>query len=256
MIQARSRANAAGCFLAATALIASSFLVAQDSKAQQLAERVMDAMGGKQAWEETRFIRFSFANRRTHLWDKHSGRHRMEGQNRDGQSYVVLHNINQRGQGQAFIDGQPAQGEQLDRLLNRAYSTWINDTYWLLMPYKLLDPGVNLTYDGEEEIDGTVYDKLLLTFEGVGLTPGDRYWAFINRSTGLMDRWAYRLQRQEADANPTAWEWTDWKKYGRVMLASGRKRVGREGNLPLGDIAVMETVPDSAFTSPDPVQFD
>ena len=31
-----------------------------------------------------------------------------------------------------------------------AYAIWVNDTYWLLMPYKMKDPGVTLAYDGEE----------------------------------------------------------------------------------------------------------
>ena len=136
-------------------------------------------------------------------------------------------------------------------MLESAYAMWINDTYWLIMPYKLQDPGVTLTYAGEETVGGTTYDKVMLSFEGVGLTPGDRYWAWINRDTGLMDRWAYHLESMEPDAEPVAWEWLGWKRYGDVMLAPTRKQVGgEERQVSLGPIEAPRTVPDATFTKP------
>ena len=161
-------------------LIAALVLAALPATAQptadQIADQVQQALGGKEAWDQTRFIRFSFAGRRTHHWDKWTGRHRVEGQSQDGKSYVVLSNINTK-EGDAWIDGQKAEGDQKKEWLDRAYGAWVNDTYWLLMPYKLRDPGVNLTYAGKAEVDGIQYDKLALSFGKVGLTPGDRYWA-------------------------------------------------------------------------------
>ena len=47
----------------------------------------------------------------------------------------------------------------------------MNDAYWLLMPYKMRDPGVVLTLAGAEKKGEDAWDKVLLTFEGVGLTP-------------------------------------------------------------------------------------
>ena len=113
----------------------------------------MQALGGKEAWDNTHFLRFTFASRRTHHWDKWSGNHRIEGQTPEGQKYVVLHNLNTR-QGEAWLDGKKAEGDAVKEWLDRAYAAWINDTYWLLMPYKLQDPGVNLTYEGTEQLDG------------------------------------------------------------------------------------------------------
>ena len=34
-------------------------------------------------------------------------------------------------------------------MLDDAHGAWINDSYWLVMPYKLLDPGVRLRHLGE-----------------------------------------------------------------------------------------------------------
>jgi hypothetical protein len=220
--------------------------------ADQVAAQVQQALGGKEAWDQTHFIRFSFAGRRTHHWDKWTGRHRLEGQSQDGKHYVVLSNVNTK-EGDAWVDGQKVEGDQKKEWLDRAYGAWVNDTYWLLMPYKLRDPGVNLTYEGKAEIDGTSYDKLHLTFGQVGLTPGDRYWAYINPTTHLMDRWEYILQDQPADAQPTQWKWEGWQRYGKIMLAPTRSQVGGDRKLELGNIAVFDTLPDTVFTSPDPV---
>ena len=121
----------------------------------------MKALGGKQAWDNTHYLRFTFAGRRTHCWDKWTGRHRVEGQDQDGKKYVVLENINTK-EGTAWVDGKKVEGDKAKKSLERGYGAWVNDTYWLLMPYKLQDPGVNLAYAGEETIDGKTYDKLAL----------------------------------------------------------------------------------------------
>ena len=195
--------------LLATTLTATAAANAEhgdDAKAVALAEKVMASMGGEDAWQATRFVRFDFFGFRTHHWDRHTGGHRLEGKTRDGDAYVVLHNVNTRT-GHAWLNGESLEGDALAEWLERAYGAWINDTYWLVMPYKLRDPGVHLAYDGQEEIDGVVFDKLLLTFDSVGLTPGDRYWAYIHPETGLMERWAYHLQDWEARSRqvPLCW---------------------------------------------------
>ena len=224
-----------------------------DPKAAAIADEVLQALGGREAWDATRFIRFSFAGRRTHHWDKHTGRHRLEGETQQGEKYVVLQDLDTK-EGQVWLNGQPAPPERTKDLLERAYGAWINDTYWLLMPYKLRDPGVNLAYAGEETIDGVTYDKLLLSFNKVGLTPGDRYWAYINRNTKLMDRWAFHLESMAPDAEPVAWKWDGWTRHGRIMLAPGRQQLtGESRSLPLDDIQVSDSLPDAVFTSPDPV---
>ena len=238
-------------FLIALFVISAS---AQESPSPQaLADRVLQALGGKQAWDNTRYIHFTFAGRRTHWWDKWTGRHRVEGQNKEGQKYVVLENINTK-EGTAYLDGQKLEGDKAKELLEVGYGAWVNDTYWLLMPYKMQDPGVHLSYAGQETIDGKTYDKLAVSFEQVGLTPGDRYWAYINRDTGLMDRWAYILQDMPKEGPPMVWRWEGWQKYGNIMLAPGRTRVGDDRKLDQSDIAVYDQLPDSVFTSPEPVK--
>ena len=222
----------------------------RDAKAVEIAQRSLEAMGGADAWANTRYLRFDFFGFRLHHWDRHTGRHRLEGKTREGQEYVIVHDINEagKGAGTAWLDGKELEGEERAQWLERAYGAWINDAYWLVMPYKLLDPGVHLTYDGSEELDETTYDKLKLTFEGVGLTPGDTYWAFIDRETGLMGRWAYHLESYKEDQEPTHWRWTGWETHGNIKLAPTRIKVDDGSERGLGQIAVLDELPDAAFT--------
>lgn len=228
-----------------------------DPKAVAIAGEVMKALGGQEAWRNTRYLRFDFVAERdgksvasrAHTWDKHQGRYRLEGTNPQGEPFLVLMNLNTR-EGSAYQKGQRLTGEEEKKLLERAYGTWVNDTYWLLMPYKMKDPGVILAYDGEETSPSGAWDKVVLTFDNVGLTPKDKYWVFINRDTHLVDRWDFVLKGEPVP--PTTFEWKNWQRKGAIMLASERpnpKEPGRRIVFPV--LAAPESLPDSVFTSPE-----
>lgn len=249
----RRIAVTAGSLLIAVVSLASQAALAQAPTADSVLDHLGQALGGKQAWDNTHYIRFNFLGRRTHWWDKWTGRHRLEGQTKEGQHYVVLENVNTK-EGSAWLDGKKLEGEKAQEMVKNAYAAWVNDTYWLIEPYKLRDPGVNVSYAGEEKLDGKTYDKLAVSFGQVGLTPGDRYWVYVNRDTGLMDRWDYILQDMPKEGPPTSWRWEGWQKYGNIMLAPHRVQVGGDRKLELTDIAVFDQLPDAVFTSPEPVK--
>ena len=53
-------------------------LAGSDAEAIRIADRVMLAMGGREAWDSTRHLRWKFFGRRLHVWDKHTGDLRIE----------------------------------------------------------------------------------------------------------------------------------------------------------------------------------
>ena len=220
-----------------------------DPEAAAAAARVLEALGGEEAWSQARFLRFGFAGRRQHAWDRWTGLHRVEGETQEGESYVVIHDLDTR-EGRAWVDGEEVAGERAAELLENAWGAWVNDTYWLLMPTKLRDPGVTLAHEGRREIEGTEYDVLHLSFAGVGLTPGDQYWAYVHPGTGQMDYWAFRLESMPADAEPVLWRWTGWQTYDGIRLASRREQVGGDRVLELSPIEVSREVPEGAFAAP------
>ena len=71
-----------------------------DPRAIEIADRVMAAMGGRQAWDATRFLRWRFFGRRLHVWDKHSGDIRVEGVDSEtDEPYVVLYQMGRNRDG-------------------------------------------------------------------------------------------------------------------------------------------------------------
>src|SRR5882672_2257837 len=69
-----------------------------DPQAQEVADRLMKALGGKENWEKARYLRFDFVVEQKgkvvgdfkHLWDRYTGRYRVQGSTDKGQSYTVL----------------------------------------------------------------------------------------------------------------------------------------------------------------------
>src|SRR6267143_721826 len=249
-----------------------------DPRAIAIADLVMAALGGQQAWGQTRILYFAFAVERdakrvayrTHLWDRWDGRLRYEAAEKDGAPFVTLLDVNTRvGEAYRLPREAPAQGTtargaagtvKLEAaaakpLLDEAYEAWINDTYWLLMPYKMKDPGVRLKYTGEKTIAGADYDLVELTFEDVGLTPRDPYWAHVNRATHIMDRWSYILQDDPPGSEPTVWDWKGWTRRGRILLCPEKvtSRKGATLQILHPILEVYDTLPDAYFTSPGPL---
>lgn len=239
---------------ALVAVTSSPIQAASDPKATAIAQQVIEALGGSDAWNATQYLRFDFAvdrggktvARRSHTWDKYTGRYRIEGKNKEGKSFLVLMNLNTK-EGSAWLDGAPQTGEDLKKLLESGYGMWVNDTYWLLMPYKLGDAGVSLSLDGVEKGKDATWDKLLLTFDNVGLTPKDKYWAFVNRDTHLVDRWDFVLMGEKVQ--PSGFEWKGWKSYGRIKLADDRvSKGGTRIYFPVLDVP--QSVDDAVFSKP------
>jgi len=242
-------------FLWLLVLLVPGYLAADsDPQAVAVAEHVLKAMGGRDGWQQTRYLSFEFAGRRSHLWDRHTGAHRVEGTTADGDDYLVLHNLNEQGQGngQVWVNGAAVDSaDTRSELLNNAYAAWVNDTYWLLMPYKLLDPGVHMEHQGTTTVDGQECTKLALSFGEVGLTPGDRYWVYVDEASHLVTRWEYVLQDQEPNSAPTAWSWENWQRHGKVLLSDKRKKVGGDGYiLSLAPLRVLESVDPQLFRVP------
>lgn len=225
-----------------------------DPRAVAIADRVMETMGGRAAWDQTRYITWTFFGRRRHLWDKHAKRVRIEGiGSATGEPYVMLLDLD-TGKGRAWSGGREVEGDDLGSMLTAGMGAWINDSYWLVMPYKLKDTGVTLGYFGEGKTEaGNDADILSLTFEGVGVTPENKYRVWVGRESGLVEQWAFFPTAADpvpAFINP----WTDWRRYGGIMLSGGRGTM-RGQRWQLSGIAVLEEVPETVFTSPDPVDW-
>ena len=230
---------------------------ASELQAEKIAGEVWQALGGDAGWNQARFWRFSFDVEKDgktlasyrHAWDRFTGRYRLEGTNKEGKAFVILFNVNDRT-GKAWVGGTPADAEKTKQMLEYGYGRYINDTYWFLMPYKMKDPGVHLSYEGEKTDDsGKKWQVLRLNFDkGIGLTSGDQYHAYIDPASHLMGRWDYELEGDEHDKG--SWKWTDWKRIGPLMLCPDKKEIGGTTLIRTPFQVVSDTVDESVFQEP------
>lgn len=211
-----------------------------------LADKVMNAMGGRAKWDETNVLYWSFFGRRTLLWDKANNRVRID----IPETKEVLALDMNDDTGKVWQDGEEiTDPDQLSQHLNRAKKIWINDSYWLVMPFKLKDSGVRLTYLREDTtLAGEQADVIGLTFKEVGVTPNNEYEVWISTEDRLVKQWAYfrEMGSQEPDF---VLPWNGYEDYNGLLLASGR------GERNLSNIRVMSEVPAGSFDSPEALQF-
>ncbi len=192
------------------AAITTPLLRAADDKAQQLAKEVWQASGG-QNWAKVKELRFTFIveeggkelARAAHDWNVAKGTDHVKWKDKDVTVDVAA----------------PAQDEEG----KAAYARWVNDSYWLLAPLKLLDRGVQLTAEGTKEKDGASYETLRLAFASVGLTPGDQYLLYIDPKTKLVRGWDY-MPKPETVMHST---WEKYEDFGGLKLATEHNFAGK-----------------------------
>ena len=228
----------------------------RDARADAVGHGLIAAMGGQGAWEKARQFQFDFVvvkrgaevARFSHAWDRYTGDYRLRGVDKAGAPYTVYFNVQTRA-GKAYVNGVAVEGDERDKRVGSAYERFINDTYWLLAPWKIFDPGVHLAYDSERSCPGGgTCDVVKLSFENVGLTPKDVYWMWIARDPRRMVQWQYVLGG--ASDPPTAAAWKDWQKVGGIMLSLDKPLSGEPFEIRFDKVSVKPSRDDALFAPP------
>jgi hypothetical protein len=211
-----------------------------DPAAVELADSIMSAMGGRSNWNKTRYISWNFSGRRNLIWDKQSGRVRIESPE-DHAVYLI--NVN-NGQGKVQVNGKEIiEKDSLQKLLLAARNIWINDSYWLIMPFKLKDTGVTLKYLGEDTLQtGGKCNVVDLMFTDKGSTSESKYRIYIDITDNLVKEWSY-FKKAEQDSATFTRPWDNYKKCGDILLSGDRS----DGSGPK-NVKVDADLPDKVFT--------
>ena len=229
-----------------------------DAESKEVVQSITDAMGGQQTWDRLPYFRFDFVvvkdmkevARFKHWWDKAHGRCRVEGPDDQGQTVTAIFNLADK-KGRAFTEGiVETDTTNVKNIIENGYERWVNDTYWIMMPFKLHDPGVRLKHvrDQQDEGGGETYDVLELSFaSGVGLTPQDRYWIYVNQRTHLIDRWEYLLTGQKPPPQGSSWE--SWTSIGPIQLSLARRFKGKPVMIRFENVATPTTMDETVFTN-------
>lgn len=200
-----------------------------DPEAIAIADKVMEASGGRKAWDQTEVLQWRFFGNRLHTWNKKTGDITIESEK---DSFKINMNINTMEGSVNWKGNELTKADSLDKYLDKGKAWWINDSYWIFLPFKLKDSGVTLKYLGEAETaEGAPAEKLELTFAGVGVTPDNKYHVYVDKESNLVTQWDFF--GNYADEKPRfSTPWKDYKQYGEIMLSSSR------GERGMSDIAV------------------
>ncbi|MDA0193480.1 MAG: hypothetical protein O2887_02060 [Bacteroidetes bacterium] len=226
-------------------LPAEGFDVANSSpEAIKIADDVMNAMGGRKNWDNLRGISWNFFGNRKLFWDKWTGDVRIKYLKEDREAII---NIN-TDQGRVMLKGEEiTQPDSLNKYLRQAKGAWINDSYWLCMPFKLKDSGVTLQFiDSDTTQDGREAYLLSLRFKDVGFTPENYYEIWVDAETKLISQWAYYKQETQDDPN-FIMPWREYKDFNGVMLS------GNRGEREITEIQRHDSFPETFFNDFSPV---
>ncbi len=215
-----------------------------DAQAVAIADKVIKNMGGYDAWNNTRYIAWTWRDQ-YHVWDKFENKFRYE---RD--TLVVISDLTTRT-GKVYGKGKEITNpEQTKKILDRQYPTWANNSYWLMMPFKIKDSGVTLKYKGEGKTQaGEDADLIELTFKGVGVTPDNRYILAVDKKSGLITEWSYFAKYTDEKPGFTR-PWLNYQTFGKIKISSGRG----DAKMDMSNVAAPPSIPTEMFNSPIPIQ--
>ena len=211
-----------------------------DTQANELASDVLESVGGKSNWDKTQYLQWNFMGGRMWWWDKWTGNVRVESQRSDLRIAMNIHDKT----GRVYVHGsEQTHTDSLAKYLEAGYKMWVNDSYWLVMPFKLKDPGTTLRHLGSRSNkSGISCEVLELTFDKVGVTPQNKYHIYVDPASTLIVQWDF--YRNAGDQSPAFQsEWSDYKDFGRIKLSSGR------GDRSISDIDAPVSLPPFLFVN-------
>lgn len=192
-----------------------------DEKAVTIANKVVEAMGGQDNYDNTKFIQWDFGKRKLY-WNKWTGDVRVENPEKN---VVVLVNINTLN-GKVYENELILDETSAKKWLTRGKNWWINDSYWLVMPWKLQDPGVTLSHIKTETLkSGNTADVLQLTFNAVGVTPENKYYVYVDQTDNIIKQWAFFKSFNDEKPRFTM-VWDNYQKVGDILLSFNRTDFG------------------------------
>lgn len=205
-----------------------------------LARRMIDGLGGAQAYASLRQVSFEFVVvvagaeivRRQHDWDP-AGAVAKVTTGKEGDRVEAWIRLWDR-KGVVHVGGRPVTDPaELKEHLDEAHGAWTNDTYWLVSPFKAFDPGVE-----RADIQG----RLRTRFAGVGRTPGDAYLYHFH-ADGRLAGWEFLLQ----SGMRSRFEWREPVEHAGVRLYTVKEAA--LGTITLAGVKA-STVRDEAMFGP------
>lgn len=170
-------------------------------EADELAQKVLSALN-KPAWDTLQGLKWEFPGGHKYSWNKKENSAIISWEN-----HVVFINLDDQT-GKVLTDDKEISGEDKKTLLNKAWSFWCNDSFWMFAPYKIFDPNTIRTI-----VEYAGKDALLVSYQGGGVTPGDSYLWILDDDYKPV---AFKMWVSIIPVGGIKLSWEDW-----ITLPSG-----------------------------------
>ncbi len=190
-----------GCSMA----LSKKMPMAIDENADALANKMLSSLN-KDAWDTLAYLQWEFfRGEHKYLWDKQANIANIQW--KDNEVIMDLNTL----EAKVMQDGQVVT-KDADKIREKAWSYWCNDSFWMFAPFKVFDEGVERTVVASDEAPYA----LKVSYESGGVTPGDAYvW--------LLDEdyipYAWRMYVQILPVKGLYTGWSNYKSIGGALLA-------------------------------------
>ena len=118
--------------------------------------------------------------------------------------------------------------------------------YWFAMMQKLLDPGINYEYLGQESAVGKIYEVVKITFASADDVATDTYHLYINPKTHLVDQFLFTVVSKNV-TDPILMR-VEYENIDGVLLTTYRKYTKSDWKANvINDVWVEEITKDIKF---------
>jgi len=172
-------------------------------RAEYLAEKMLDALGYDN-WKNINAIQWSYPRGHDYIWDKQSKLVQVK-----WDDYRVILNTETR-KGEVYLNEELKADD--DKALEKAYSYFANDSFWLIAPFKIKDPGTI-----RKVVDHESGDALLVEYTSGGVTPGDKYLWILNEN-GVPVAWKFWVSLIPIGGIEYSWE--GWQSFNGASIST------------------------------------
>ncbi len=178
----------------------------QSPVADSLAKKMLEAVK-HESYKSTRFLEWTFSGHH-YVWDKQ--RHVVDVSWEDHQ--VNLH-TKAPYESNVWVNGEIIKDSVSHaEIVNQATKYFNNDSFWLVAPHKVFDPGTErrlVTLDSGKQ-------ALLVTYTSGGTTPGDSY-LWLLEDSGLPGAWKMWVDILPIGGLKTTWESWELTESGTLL---------------------------------------
>ena len=175
-------------------------------RAERLADQMLAALNYEK-YQELEEIRWTFARgNHQYVWYK-----KVDSVEVRWDDNLVLFNIVTKD-GIASMSGMSMTGSAKQELVEQAWEYFANDSFWLVAPFKIKDPGTQL-----ELVTTDIGHGLLVTYSSGGVTPGDSYlWILDSKDRPV----AWQMWVSIIPIGGLELTWEGWEEHEGVWFAT------------------------------------